>query len=153
MSPSSRRRRGHRRQGGVQLRLRGAGHPMRGPGVDEVGGVGEMCTGIDVPVLGGQDQVVAIAMSTCVGGDGLGDGVAAVHPEGAALTDGGLDIDDDQSAAGGCRTSTMPSRRAATPPRVTWRTCTDARLVGWLTPTRRVRHMATQFPMEAPRGA
>src|SRR5690625_7823911 len=37
------------------------------------------------------------------------------------------------------------------PPRVTRLTCADARVVGWLTPTRPVRHTATQFPREAHR--
>ena len=88
-------------QGGVELGLGGVGHAVNGPGVDEVGFVGEVLTGVDVPVLGGDHQVVVPPVGGQVGGDALGDGVAAGHRQGASFAEGGLDVDDDEGPPSG----------------------------------------------------
>ena len=59
-----------------------------------------MRTGVDVPVLGGDHQVVVLPAGGHVGGDPFGDGIAAGDRQGAALAEGGLDVDDDEGPAG-----------------------------------------------------
>ena len=86
-------------QGGMQPGLVGAGHTVDGPGVDEVGIGREVVTGVDVPVLGGDHQGVVVPVGGRVGGDPLGDGVAAGDRQRAALAEGGLDVDDDKGPA------------------------------------------------------
>ena len=83
----------------VQLGLRGAGHAVGRPCVDEVGLVAEVITRVDVPVLGSHYQVVAVVAGEQVGHIG-GDVVATLDPECAAFAEGGLHVHDEQGCAG-----------------------------------------------------
>ena len=58
-----------------------------------------MLTGVDVPVLGSDHQVVVPPVGGQVSGDTLGDGVAAGDRERSSLAEGGLDVDDDEGPA------------------------------------------------------
>src|SRR5699024_3090374 len=69
------------------------------PGVDEVWVLRPVVTGVDVPVRGGDDRGILLAVGEDVLGDTRGNGAAAGHSEGAALTEVELDVHDDQCSA------------------------------------------------------
>ena len=80
------------------LRLRDAVH---GPGVDEIGVVGEMRARVDVPVLSRGNKAIQAAMGGCKVSDALGHGIAALNRKSAAFSEGGLDIDNEKRAGHG----------------------------------------------------
>src|SRR5699024_6239753 len=72
------------------------GDAVDGPGVDVVGVVGEVRARVDVPVLGGHDVGVTVAVGVLVLTDEAGDLIAAVGGEGTAGAEVVLDVDDDE---------------------------------------------------------
>src|SRR5690625_98290 len=90
----------------VQLGLGGAGDAVRRPGVREVRGVGEVVTGVDVPVLRGHHERVVVPVAGGVGRDPFRDGVPTVYAEGATFAERGLDIDHQQCTSS--HTATIP---------------------------------------------
>jgi len=84
----------------VQLGLGSARDSVRRPGVDEVRRGGEVPARVDVPVLGGDDEVVPVAVPGGVRGDGRGGGVATRDGQGAALAERGLHVNHDERAVG-----------------------------------------------------
>jgi hypothetical protein len=80
----------------VQFGLGRSRHPVLGPGVHEVGRVREVGAGVDVPVLGGDEELVLVRVLRDEIGDPLGNGIAAFDAQGTAFAEGGLNVDDDQ---------------------------------------------------------
>ena len=75
----------------------GADPAVRGPGGDEVRGLAEVPGRVDVPVLAGDDEVVAVVAGEQVGDVG-GDLPATGHRQAAVLAEVDLDVDDEQGA-------------------------------------------------------
>ena len=59
-----------------------------------------MVTGIDVPILRRDHEVIVAAVGFHELGDALRDGVPALNPEGASFTEGGLHVYNDESFVG-----------------------------------------------------
>lgn len=92
---------------GCEVRVEGSAlgvfHTVDGPGIDEIGGLGEVRARIDVPILGGDDVAVVAAMATDKAGDCVGNVGATRCCQRATGAEIVLYIDDDESSLLTCR--------------------------------------------------
>lgn len=86
------------RCGGVEVRPRGADAAVRGPAVDEVGGVGEVLARVLVPVGGRDDGGVVGGVGHDVVAHQSSDVGASRHREGPALAEVALEVHEDECA-------------------------------------------------------
>src|SRR6185295_13879425 len=103
----------------VERRARGARTAVHRPGVDVVGGVGEMRTGVDVVVAGGDDVVpgeVVPAARPDVRRHGCGHGGTPDDRQRPALAEVVLDVDHEQCPAHGASTEVSASARVMRTP-------------------------------------
>src|SRR5699024_8505492 len=86
-------------------------------------------TGVDVPVRGGDDGRILLAVLIDVAADARRDGGATVHGQAAPLAEVVLDVDDDQRSAHvsehatPCRRRARPCPVSASGRRWSWRPC------------------------------
>ena len=93
----------------MNLSFVGANNPMWRPGVHKVGVVGEMVTGINMPILSGDDHVVTIVVGWDIRRDPLGAGIATRDSQSASLAEGRLDVHDEKGTAVSYTHLTLPT--------------------------------------------
>ena len=93
--------------GGCKMRVKGRPlgvfHAVDGPGIDEVGVLGEVRARIDVPILGGDDVSVVAVMTTREASNCLGNVGATRCCQRATGAEIVLYVDDDESGLLTCR--------------------------------------------------